>query len=368
MKGICVGVLILRPNDHYGLVGFSDGIECMRKAFEENATSRVRLNNPRTRMNTEAGFRMTVHQGITPSLHGATTSARGERVEIGDGGKQRYIGRGRPVFSVFDTETADLLMVMLGEPKPADYEDVHGMGGFHTACCAAYATDLMARKSATRVGVLGSGGQAQFHLGALAAARQLSEAVVYSPTVANRESFAETMTRRLGIPVTAVASTEEVIEVSEILLVCTNSNVPVLDGALLKPGTHVTSIVHSNKELLQSGLIKKMRQEIDDVTLKRSELIVTTSIEQEELDQPEVLYGAAQRGVFDWNRTATVGDLITGRVSLPSNPEAITFLHNPGGWGIGAGAFFRAYYDKAVENGVGLDLQDVGGSEIIYGF
>ncbi len=363
-----MGVLILRPNDHYGLVDFSEGIECMRKAFEEHASSRVRLNNPRMRMNTEAGFRMTVHQGITPSLRGATTSARGERVAIGEGGKQRYIGRGRPVFSVFDTETADLLMVMLGEPKPRGYEEVHGMGGFHTACCAAYATDLIARRSATRVGILGSGGQAQFHLGALAATRPLSEVAVYSPTTANRERFAEVMTQRLGVPVTAVASTEEVIEISEILLVCTNSNVPVLDGGLLKPGTHVTSIVHSNKELLQSGLIAKMRQEIDDTTLKRSDLIVTTSIEQEELDQPEVLFGAAQRGVFEWDRVATVGDLISGKVSLPSNPDSITFLHNPGGWGIGAGAFFRAYYDNAVKYQVGLDLQDVGGSEVIYGF
>jgi len=176
------------------------------------------------------------------------------------------------------------------------------------------------------------------------------------------------MTQRLGVPVTAVASTEEVIEISEILLVCTNSNVPVLDGGSLKPGTHVTSIVHSNKELLQSGLIAKMRQEIDDTTLKRSDLIVTTSIEQEELDQPEVLFGAAQRGVFDWDRVATVGDLISGKVSLPSNPDSITFLHNPGGWGIGAGAFFRAYYDNAVKYQVGMDLQDVGGSEVIYGF
>lgn len=286
---------------------------------------------------------------------------------MGADGQQRYVGRGRPVFSLFDTETANLLMVMIGEPKPEGYADVHGMGGFHTGCCAAYATDLMARPTASRVGVLGSGGQARFHLEALAAARPLKEVVVYSPTQAHREAFARTMSDRLGIPVRAVSSTEAVLEASEILLICTNSNVPVLDGAKLRPGTHVTSIVHSNKEMLQSGLLKKMRQEIDDTTLSRSRLIVTTSREQEELDQPEVLYGAAQRGVIAWENVKTVADLILGNVQLPDDPDAITFLHNPGGWGIGAGAFFRAFYDRAREKGVGIPIPDVDGSEVIYG-
>lgn len=362
-------VLVLGPEHHYGLVDFSEGISRMKTAFEEHARSRVRLNNPRMRMNTEDGFRMTVHQGITPSLRGAVTSARGEKVSISSDSQQRYSGRGRPVFVLFDTETADLLMIMVGEPKPPGYErDVHAMGGFHTACCAAYATDLMARPEATRVGILGTGGQAQLHLGALAAARNITSAVAYSPTQSHREKFAEVMSQRLVTPVTAASSTEEVIAQSEILLVCTNSNVPVLDGSQLLPGTHVTSIVHSNKELLQSGLIKKMRQEIDDETLRRAQLIATTSKEQEEIDQPEVLFGAGQRGVFDWNSVVTVADLIEGRASLPSDPDAITFLHNPGGWGIGAGAFFRAFYDQALAKGVGMDLKGVDGSEVIYGF
>ena len=363
-----MGILILRPQDHYGLLTFAEGVESMRVGFEEFSRASVRLNNPRTRMNTEAGFRMTVHQGITPSIGGAVASVRGETVTILADGHQKYSGRGRPVFTLFDTNTGELLMVMIGEPKVTRYEHVHAIGGFHTACCAAYGTALMARSEATHVGVLGAGGQARLHLAALAAIRPVAEAVVYSPTLSHRENFATEMTEKLGIGVRATNSTQEVLDFSEILLVCTNSNIPVFDGSLLRPGTHVTSIVHSNKELLQSGLVKRMRQEIDDETLRRSAVVATTSKAQEELDQPEVIFGAAERGVIDWESVINISDIITGRVELPKDPMAITFLHNAAGWGIGAGAFFRAYYDKARIQGLGLDFDEVGGFEEVYGF
>lgn len=363
-----MGVLLLRPKDHESLLDFNDGVELMRRGFEDFAGSPVVLSNPRTRTNTPNGFRMTVHQGVSPSLRGACTSGRGERVEILPDGRQKYIGRGRPVFIVFDHETAELVMVMIGEPRPRGFEKYNAMAGFHTGCAAAVGTDLVARKDATRVGVLGSGGQASMHLGALAALRQISEAVVYSPTQKNREAFAREMQEKLGFPVRAVEDTSKVLEFAEILLVCTNSNEPVLDGADLRPGTHVTSIVHSNKELLRAGVVKKMRQEIDDETMRRARLIVTTNKVQEELDEPEVLYGAAQRGVIQWDDIAETSDIINGNISLDEihAEGGITFFKNPAGWGLGAGAFFRGFYDRAREAGVGLELEDVDGSEPIY--
>ena len=360
-------VLILKPEDHRGLLSFAEGVNLMQIGFEDFAKSRVKLSNPRTRTNTPEGFRMTVHQGVSPSMHGACTSARGERVEILSDGKQKYIGRGRPVFTLFDEQTPDLLMVMIGEPRARGYEDYFCIAGYHTACAAILGTNLMARPDATRVGILGSGAQAVMHLAALAETRSISEALVYSPTASNREKFSREMEAKLGFPIKAVQTSDEVVEFSEILLVCTNSNVPVMDGSRLRPGTHVTSIVHSNKEMLQAGLIKKMRQEIDDETLRRSDLIVTANMAQEELDQPEILYGAIQRGVIQREKVLEIKDLITAQVSVSEvhRKGGITFFKNPGAWGIGAGALFRGFYTRACEAGVGLKL-DVDGQETLY--
>jgi ornithine cyclodeaminase/alanine dehydrogenase-like protein (mu-crystallin family) len=364
-----MGVLILRPQDHRGLLTIAEGVQLMRRGFEEFARSPVTLSNPRTRTNTTEGLRMTVHQGVTPSMRAAVTTGRSEKVEILPNGLQRYTGRGRPTFILFDSDTAELLMVMIGEPRPRGFEDFNAMAGFQTACAAAVSIHMVARPNALRVGVLGSGGQASLHLAAMAALRSIPEAVVYSPTRAHREAYAETMQELLGFPIEPVDRTEDVLAFAEILLVCTNSNVPVLDGKDLKPGTHVYSIVHSNKELLRAGLVPRMRQEIDDETLRRSQLVVTTNKLQEELDEPEVLWGAAQRGVIRWSDVAETSDIIAGRVSPESTWQAggITFLHNPAGWGIGVAAFIRGFYDRAREAGRGLILDDVEGFEPVYG-
>jgi len=360
-------VLLLKPEDHRGLLTFAEGVKLMQSGFVDFAKSEVRLSNPRTRTVTPQGFRMTVHQGVSPSANGACTSARGERVQMLADGKQKYVGRGRPVFSLYDVSTADLLMIMIGEPRARGYEDYFCIAGYHTACAAAVGTNMMARPDATRVGILGSGAQAVMHLAALAETRHIEQARVYSPTPANREKFAREMSEKLGFPVEVAVSAHEVVEWSQILLVCTNSNVPVMDGAWLQPGTHVTSIVHSNKELKQAGLVKKMRQEIDDETLRRAALVVTASMPQEELDQPEILYGAMQRGVIARERIFEISQLIRGEISVDDvhRQQGITFFKNPGAWGIGAGALFRGFYDRARENARGSQL-GVTGQESLY--
>lgn len=254
-----------------------------------------------------------------------------------------------------------------GEPRARGYEDYYCIAGYHTARVAIVDTNLVARPDATRVGLLGSGAQAVMHLAALAETRPISEVLVYSPTRENREKFARDMGKKLGVPVKAVATTDEVVEFAEILLVCTNSNVPVLDGAKLHPGTHVTSIVHSNKEMLRAGLISKMRQEIDDKTLQRSDLIVTANMAQEDLDQPEILHGAIQRGVIERQSVREMSEIINGKISVEDihHRRGITFFKNPGAWGIGAGALFRGFYDQARERGIGLAL-DIEGQELLY--
>lgn len=357
-----MGVLVLGPDVHRGMISLGEGVELMGRGYAAVAASSTKLSNPRTRTNTPGGFRLTVHQGVDPTSASAFASARGERVAPA-GQSQSYPGRGVPVFSLFSTETAELLMVMIGEPKAPGYEDVSGIAAFQTACCAIYGTDVAAHPDASVVGVLGSGAQAILHLAALAARRDVKEAYVYSPTPQKRSVFAERMTGQLGIPVHACDDARAVVERAEILLVCTNSNVPVFDGDWLQSGAHVTSIVHSNKEMLEAGLVQSMRQEIDDRTLERADVLITTTRAQEELDQPAVLYGAAQRGVFDWESVIEIPEILNGSRSIEEvhKRAGITFLHNAAGWALGGAPLLRGFYDKASELGRGetLDIPEL---------
>ncbi len=107
---------------------------------------------------------------------------------------------------------------------------------------AAIGAKLMARRDATVLGVLGSGGMARSHVEALLCVRALRALRVYSPTRAHRERFGSEMGRQYGLDVTVCERPEEVYRGAHIVAAVTDSTVPVLDGSRLEPGTHVINI------------------------------------------------------------------------------------------------------------------------------
>lgn len=100
----------------------------------------------------------------------------------------------------------------------------------------------MARKDAAVIGMLGSGGMARTHMQAFNAVRTIRKLQVFSPTKANREAFAAEMAARYNIEVQVCDAPEDVYKGADIVAALTDSAVPVLDGTLLEPGTHVINI------------------------------------------------------------------------------------------------------------------------------
>ena len=100
----------------------------------------------------------------------------------------------------------------------------------------------LARDDAKTLGLLGSGGMARAHVEALMHVRSLERVRVFSPTRANREAFAREIAERHGLDAVAVDDPREVYRGADIVCAATDSAVPVLDGTLLEPGTHVINI------------------------------------------------------------------------------------------------------------------------------
>lgn len=100
-----------------------------------------------------------------------------------------------------------------------------------------------AREDAEVVGMLGSGGQARTHMAAFMLARpNLKRLQVFSPTRANRESFAREMAEAHGLEVSVCDRPEAVYRGADIVAAVTDSAVSVLDGQYIEPGTHVVNI------------------------------------------------------------------------------------------------------------------------------
>ncbi len=93
-----------------------------------------------------------------------------------------------------------------------------------TAATAAVAIRHWANDRPVRVGLIGSGEEAREGLRAIAGSVHVSFASVFSPTVANREAFAEEMSNELGIQVIAQSKQEEVVAECDVLYVATSSH------------------------------------------------------------------------------------------------------------------------------------------------
>lgn len=127
---------------------------------------------------------------------------------------------------------------------------------FRTAAVSAIATDLLARKEAKILCLLGAGVQAASHLEALRLVRQFTEVRVWSPRHA--AGFAA----QHGV--TAAASVEAAVRGADVVVIATSSSVPVLDGGWLAAGSHVNAI----------GACRPDWRELDDTTLRRARLVV----------------------------------------------------------------------------------------------
>jgi ornithine cyclodeaminase len=204
--------------------------------------------------------------------------------------------------------------------------------------------------------MLGSQNQAKYHLLALREIRDLSKVKVFSPNPAHRKEFADEMGDLTGMEVVPVDSAREAVRDVDIVVAATSSNVPVLDGQWLEPGVHLTSIVVSNIGLKRGGFVPKMRQELDDESMRRAEVIGVNSRETLQVDQPGDFMERLENGIISWDKIVEVGEILNGTRPGRTDANQITLFKNTGGVGISDVAIGGRLYQLAREKGLGIEL------------
>jgi ornithine cyclodeaminase/alanine dehydrogenase-like protein (mu-crystallin family) len=164
------------------------------------------------------------------------------------------------------------------------------------------------------------------------------------------------MSRTLGLNIVPVNEPKEVIERADIVLTATNTNVPVFDGAWLRDGTHVTSIVGSNVGMVHAGVIAQKRRELDDETLTRAAIIGIASRALAEQDQQGDIYEQAQSGLISWDKVIDLSEIVAGHVNGRQNGADITVFKNNGGQGIAELAIADLILTRAREKKLGIEV------------
>ena len=239
-------------------------------------------------------------------------------------------------------ETVILYSVETGEPLIL-FQDC-SINEYRTGAAGAIGAKYLARAAANRVAILGSSVHAETQLRAVAAVRNLTQAWVFSPTPAHRQSFAETLSQDLKFPVTATSSAEEAVENADIVITATNSPAPVFDGSRLKEGTHITSIANGDKT--------RTRQEIDEITIRRADPIFVTSKETLCVNESDIFRAVRDR-VTSWDRVHEISGVLLGALAGRADDRQIT-LYKLQGTGImdvaiGLRAFEKVKDDKVAQ-------------------
>jgi ornithine cyclodeaminase len=111
-----------------------------------------------------------------------------------------------------------------------------------TGAASGVATRLLARPDASTLAVIGAGGQAEWQVHAVLAARPIRRVLVHARRAEGRDRFAERLREATGIEVDAVGSARDALAEADVVCCATTSSEPVFDANWVRPGTHVNGI------------------------------------------------------------------------------------------------------------------------------
>jgi ectoine utilization protein EutC len=213
-----------------------------------------------------------------------------------------------------------------------------------TGAAGALAADLLARKDAATVGIIGSGGQARYQLEALLGVRRPRRVLVYGRSPDSATACTREMTERFALDVRAVATAREAVAESDVVITTTPSREPIVRADWIRPGTHVTAMGSDGPD----------KRELEGAVLARADKVVADRLDQC-LRLGEIHHAVAE-GVLDAARVhGELGELAAGLKPGRTSDEEIT-VADLTGVGVQDAAMADLVMAAAVEAGVGETL------------
>ena len=187
-----------------------------------------------------------------------------------------------------------------------------------TGAASGVAARRVSIKGPVTIGIIGSGNQARTQLESLATVYKVESAAVYSPTAANRETFAREMSAKLGFAVTPVGSAEAATRGNAVVATASNARTaePVLKGAWLE----------NCRLLCAVGNTRRQFAEVDVQCFRDASIVIVDS--RHALEEAGELRRAVEAGALPDTKLATLAQLITGTARVP--PEGLVTFKSVG--------------------------------------
>jgi alanine dehydrogenase len=284
----------------------------MRKAIEAIKGAFIQLSKGDVVMPVRASVEVEKHNGVTLFMPAYLSTDDEMAVKI---------------VSVFnDNPTKELplihALVVVIDPTtgvPRAVMDGSYLTAFRTGAASGAATDLLARKEASSVGIFGAGVQGRTQLEAVCAARDIREAWIFDIGLDKARRFASEMGKTLSLEIHVAEDAKEACQNSDIICTATTSSSPVFHDTDVKSGTHINAV----------GAYTPEMREIPTETVKRSKVV----IDQQEASMAEAgdLLIPMKEGVFGREDVfAELGEIAAGIKPGRESREEITLFKSVG--------------------------------------
>lgn len=352
--------LLLHPEDLEGLVGMGDAIEVVEQSFGEASAHPVMVA-PRRRIHSPDSVRFNTFPGGIAALGVIGVVEHAERV-IQEGAVQHFADREHQIALLHSSRDSQLLTIVIGaiSERTLGYSTQTAL---RTGATSGVGFKHMARENSRVCALFGAGDQAVTQLLALKSVRAIEEVRVCTRTPESRERFAATYGPRFNLDIRPVDDGEAAVRGADVVIAATNTNEPVVHGAWLEPGQHVTSIVGSNIQLVRAGWLDRPRRELDDEVIRRADQIAVNSREQIVQDEQGDLFEPMEAGIIKLDDLAELGEVVNGTRTGRRSEDEVTLHKNNAGMGFADIAVALCAYERAKAEGRGrwIELSAVGG-------
>lgn len=340
--------LLLTNQEAEGLVSMAEAIELCREAYRDlgmrraQSIPRQRLYVPHEDSDVPSWFWMNVIPGAVP-VHGVAAV----RVDVAE--TRHAYKRGNFRSETFGDFSGFILVWDLDSKELLGIVHDHAISTLRVGATSGVVADYCAPPEAAVVGIIGAGHQARTQVEAMCVVRPSIRTVkVNSTRRESRESFAEEMSRKLGVEVLPVDHARDCCRGADIVITATNSVDPVLFGDWIEDGTHVITMRGSPRF--------RRARECDDEAMRRSSVIIVNSKEQVTIDQQQDILSPLKRGYILWEDICEISDLCIRAHAGRTAASQITHHNNNTGMGIQFASVGKRVIENARKKGVGTEL------------
>lgn len=205
--------------------------------------------------------------------------------------------------------------------RPLAFIDGTEITHWRTSCISALAASYLARQDAHVLAMVGAGQLAPYLIMAHLSVRpSLKKIIVWNRTPSKAQALVENLRGRLGhdVGIECGINLDDIVRVADVISCATSSEVPLVHGGFLKPGTHLDLV----------GSFCPSMKECDDEAVAKGRIFVDCEVALKEAGE---LVGAFERGIIKpQDVVGTLAQLGRGEMGGRTGLQEITLFKSVG--------------------------------------